>query len=89
MNDTAIQIGRQSVLADHHLFAAWLDQQEAVCEPSDYFGPISTPDLFSLVLFNAGATDAQRKAACEQLAQRFLSDNDDEVQRLALHAMEA
>ena len=89
ISDTAIQIGRQGVLGDHNLLSAWIDQQDDIREPSDYFGPISTPEVLRMVTNPAGCTDAQLRAACELLAERFLSDNEDEVQRLALRAMEA
>lgn len=86
-SDTALQIGRQAVLADLERFADWLACEEGSA-PSDYFGDISTAQLFSLVIFNPGATNDQRKAACDLLAERYLSDNEHEVQRLALRAME-
>lgn len=88
-SDTAMQLGRQSVLQDKGLFAAWLDFQEDVREWSDYFGQISTWELFTLVLFNPGATDAQRKAACELIAQRYLEQESESVRDAAKRATEA
>lgn len=78
-SEVALQIGRQAVMQDKGLFAAWLDFQEDVREHSAYFGPVSTWELFTQVLFNKGATDAQRKAACEVIAARYLEQESESV----------
>lgn len=89
LSETALQLGRQSVLSDMGLFSAWLDAQEDVREPSAYFGEISTPCLLRDVLLNPVATPEQCKAAGELLRARYLESEAECVLDEAMKASRA
>jgi hypothetical protein len=85
---TAREIGEERVCADLEMLESFLDQSLPVREPST-FGPISTQDLISKILFNPNATDEQLANAARDLRVRFLSYSDEMVQFYARRAMES
>jgi hypothetical protein len=87
--DTAKEIGEEKVCANLGLFSAWLDQQDGGEREPSSFGPISTADLVSKVLLNPSATSDQLARAAREMRARYLAENEPEVNRLAMEALQA
>ncbi len=88
VSKTAMEIGEQSVLDDMELVAEFFQECSKERSMSKFFGEISTPELFKLVV-GLNVPSAQRYAAGRDLRSRLLSHFSSIVIERASEAMES
>lgn len=83
--DSAHEIATADFCEDTDTFADWLAGSDlSIREPSAYFGPISTQELFSKFIFGSIKANAEQKAAaCNLLRKRFTTEYAERIAKKA------
>jgi hypothetical protein len=87
ISDVAMRIGEEKLVRDLTEAADFLAGSEDIRERSFYFGPVSVPELWALLMESQDYRVL--KEARDELRRRFFDEKSEYIQRVAMEAEQA